>query len=80
MFAWGLYRTRDATSGAEYALVDYGNAPSLKDTISRSHYQMRGYRPAFDTLPTQEQYNDAQQKAVGEAVAAEAAKSPQDRD
>jgi hypothetical protein len=38
-------------SGAEYARVFYRNA-SPPGEIPRPLYEARGYKPAFDTLPT----------------------------
>jgi hypothetical protein len=52
----GLYRTRTPESGAEYAFMDYGNAPGLGE-IPRALYEERGYLPRFDDLPTKETYD-----------------------
>lgn len=55
MSAKGLYRTKTPDSGAEYAMVDYG-VPSSLGEIPRAQYEMRGYAPKFDDLPTKETY------------------------
>lgn len=52
----GIYKTKTLESGAEYAFVDYGKAPSLGDTVPRSLYESRGYEPPFDSLSTKEEH------------------------
>lgn len=53
--ARGVYKTRTAESGAEYAYVDYGVASNAGE-IPKARYEAKGYQPPFDKLPTKEQY------------------------
>lgn len=64
--ATGLYRTTTPGSGAEYAFVDYGVGSSIGE-IPRPLYEERGYMPAFDDLPTKEEYEARQHKPDGGA-------------
>jgi hypothetical protein len=49
----GLYRNKMPDSGAEYARVFYhNNNASSPGEIPRPLYEARGYKPAFDNLPT----------------------------
>jgi hypothetical protein len=54
MAAKGLYRTRTAEGGAEYAYVDYGS--QRHGGVPRVIYEHKGYEPPFYDLPTKEEY------------------------
>jgi hypothetical protein len=71
MAATGLYRDSDGWVTVKY---DKQVAP-----IPRNQYIANGYQPPYDQLLTQEQYNDAQQKADFAAIEKEAGKTPQER-
>ena len=51
----GIYRTKTLESGAEYAFVDYG-VPLNIGEIPRSRYELKGFLPPFDKLPTKAEY------------------------
>lgn len=51
----GIYRTKTPESGAEYAFVDYG-VPMNIGEIPRGRYELNGYLPPFDMLPTKAEY------------------------
>ena len=48
----GVYRNK-VRDGTLYAGIDFGNGPI---EIPRSKYEVRGYKPVFDELPTKAEY------------------------
>ena len=54
----GVYRNK-VRDGTLYAGVDYGDGPK---EIAKAKYEMRGFKPSFDELPTKEEYMAAKLK------------------
>jgi hypothetical protein len=67
----GLYRDRDG-----WVMVQYDKHQAI---IDRDTYVANGYVPPYDSLPTQDQYNQAAAKKAFDDIAKEAAKTPQER-
>jgi hypothetical protein len=61
----GIYRTKTAPSGAEYAYIDYGEVSGIGE-IARARYESQGYKPPFGELPTKEEY-DAKQATLAKS-------------
>jgi hypothetical protein len=57
----GLFRTEDHRSGVRYAWVRCSGDNAVRYVFERT-YRNSNYRPLFDDLPTEEQYNAAQAK------------------
>jgi hypothetical protein len=56
MDAKGIYRTKTAPNGVEYAYIDYEEVSGIGE-IARARYESQGYKPPFDDLPTKEEYD-----------------------
>jgi hypothetical protein len=53
----GLYRSEDTASGAKYVRLKCGDAGEVD--MSEEQYRAEGYKPDFDDLLSQEEYNSA---------------------
>lgn len=51
----GLYRAHRADLGEECARIDVGSE-EVEVFLTRARYQSGGYEPAFDDLPTMEDF------------------------
>ncbi|MEQ9241985.1 hypothetical protein [Roseovarius indicus] len=53
----GLYRVVNEGSGAEYAIVEY-ELSSIVEGMPRQKYEELGIEPAYEDLPTQEEFDN----------------------
>ena len=53
--ARGIYRTQTPEHGARYAWVTYGDSGG--EDVPEEEYRARGLEPAFDVLPTKDEYD-----------------------